>query len=178
MVNHPRPAGGVRGIGALAGGPSNADIANDPNFLKPAEEALSTRQANEAKRQAYVLQRQTEQFKEYEKIATQSLSRVEDAFVRLFTTGEFGAKKMFQAILADLTTPEAGPAELAQYRDQVEQLCRQLDATERHVLALRLDGYTTAEIAQQLGLNHITLRVRLTRLRERLRSSGVLHDWL
>jgi RNA polymerase sigma-70 factor (ECF subfamily) len=85
---------------------------------------------------------------------------------------------LLPAILADLTTPEADPAEVAQYRDQVEQLCRQLDATERQVLALRVDGYTTAEIAQQLGLNHITLRVRLTRLRERLRTSGVLHDWL
>jgi RNA polymerase sigma-70 factor (ECF subfamily) len=81
-------------------------------------------------------------------------------------------------ILADLTTPEAGPAEVAQYHDQVEQLCRQLDPTERYILALRLDGYTTAEIAEQVGLNHITLRVRLTRLRERLRTSGVLHDWL
>jgi RNA polymerase sigma factor (sigma-70 family) len=85
---------------------------------------------------------------------------------------------LLPTLLADLTTREVDPAEEAQYRDQVEQLCRQLDATERHVLALRLDGYTTAEIAQQLGLNHITLRVRLTRLRERLRSSGVLHDWL
>jgi RNA polymerase sigma-70 factor (ECF subfamily) len=81
-------------------------------------------------------------------------------------------------LLADLTTSEAGPADAAQYRDLMERLCRQLDATERQVLALRLDGHTTAEIAQQLGLNHITLRVRLTRLRERLRSSGVLHDWL
>jgi RNA polymerase sigma-70 factor (ECF subfamily) len=60
----------------------------------------------------------------------------------------------------------------------MQHLCRQLDPTERHILALRLDGYTTAEIAQQLGLNHITLRVRLTRLRDRLRTSGVLHDWL
>ena len=81
-------------------------------------------------------------------------------------------------ILAALTTREADPAELAQYHDQVEHLCRQLDATERQVLSLRLDGYTTGEIAQQLGLNHITLRVRLTRLRERLRTNGVLHDWL
>jgi RNA polymerase sigma factor (sigma-70 family) len=85
---------------------------------------------------------------------------------------------LLPTILADLTTPEAGPAEVVQYRDQVEQLCRQLDATERHVLSLRLDGYTTAEIAHQLGLNHTTLRVRLTRLRERLRTTGVLHDWL
>jgi RNA polymerase sigma factor (sigma-70 family) len=85
---------------------------------------------------------------------------------------------LLPTILAELTTREADPAEMAQYHDQVEHLCRQLDATERHVLALRLDGYTTGEIAQQLGLNHITLRVRLTRLRERLRTSGVLHDWL
>ena len=85
---------------------------------------------------------------------------------------------LLPTILAELTTPEAGPAETAQYHDLVKQLYSELDATERHVLALRLDGYTTAEIAHQLCLNHITLRVRLTRLRERLRSSGVLHDWL
>jgi RNA polymerase sigma factor (sigma-70 family) len=85
---------------------------------------------------------------------------------------------LLPTILAELTTREADPAELAQYHEQVEHLCRQLDATERQVLSLRLDGYTTGEIAQQLGLNHITLRVRLTRLRERLRASGVLHDWL
>jgi RNA polymerase sigma factor (sigma-70 family) len=85
---------------------------------------------------------------------------------------------LLPTILLDLTTSEADPAALAQYHDQVEQLCRHLDATERHILALRVDGYTTEEIAQQLGLNHVTLRVRLTRLRERLRTSGVLHDWL
>jgi RNA polymerase sigma factor (sigma-70 family) len=85
---------------------------------------------------------------------------------------------LLPTILAELTTREADPADEAQYLDQVEHLCRQLDATERQVLAVRLDGYTTGEIAHQLGLNHTTLRVRLTRLRERLRSSGVLHDWL
>jgi RNA polymerase sigma factor (sigma-70 family) len=85
---------------------------------------------------------------------------------------------LLPAILVELTTSEADPADQAQYHDQVEQLFRHLDATERHILALRVDGYTTSEIAQQLGLNHTTLRVRLTRLRERLRASGVLHDWL
>ena len=38
--------------------------------------------------------------------------------------------------------------------------------------------YSAAEIAEQLSLNHVTLRVRMTRLRERLRGSGLLHDWL
>lgn len=85
---------------------------------------------------------------------------------------------LLPTLLSELTTRETGPAETAEYRDQVEKLCRQLTATERQILALRLDGYTTAEIAQQLDLNHITLRVRLTRLRERLRTSGLLHDWL
>jgi len=85
---------------------------------------------------------------------------------------------LLPSLLADLAMSEPDPADIAQYHDQVEQLCRQLEPTERHILALRIDGYTTAEIAEQLGLNHITLRVRLTRLRERLRSSGVLHDWL
>jgi DNA-directed RNA polymerase specialized sigma24 family protein len=46
------------------------------------------------------------------------------------------------------------------------------------MLILRLDGFTFAEIAEQLALNPVTLRVRLIRLRERLRTSGVLHDWL
>lgn len=85
---------------------------------------------------------------------------------------------LLPVLLAELASPEAGPDETAQYHDQLDQLCRQLDLTERQVLALRLDGYTTAEIADHLGLNHVTLRVRLTRLRERLRSSGFLHDWL
>lgn len=85
---------------------------------------------------------------------------------------------LLPTILAELTTPEAGPAETAQYHDLLKRLCNELDSTERHVLALRLDGFTTAEIAEQLGLNHVTLRVRLTRLRERLRTSGVLNDWL
>lgn len=81
-------------------------------------------------------------------------------------------------LLAELTTREAGPAEAAQYRDQVDHLCQKLSDTERQILALRLDGYTTADVASRLGLNHVTLRVRMTRLRERLRASGVLHDWL
>jgi RNA polymerase sigma factor (sigma-70 family) len=85
---------------------------------------------------------------------------------------------LLPTVLAELTTREADPAETAQYHDQVAHLCSQLDSTERQVLALRLDGYTIAEIAQQLGLNHTTLRVRLIRLRERLRTRGMLHDWI
>ena len=39
-------------------------------------------------------------------------------------------------------------------------------------------GYSTAEVAQELGLNTVTLRVRLMRLRQRLRAGGVLDECL
>ena len=94
------------------------------------------------------------------------------------TDGQQSSPDLLPQILADLTTPEVDPAEMAQYRDQLQQLCGLLDATDRQMLILRLDGFTFAEIAEQLALNPVTLRVRLIRLRERLRSSGVLHDWL
>ena len=44
--------------------------------------------------------------------------------------------------------------------------------------ALRLDGFTPAEIADQLGVGRVALRVRLARLRQRLKTSGVVTDWL
>lgn len=81
-------------------------------------------------------------------------------------------------ILMDLRTSEVDPAVAAQSQDQIDKLYRRLDATEKQILGLRLDGCTTAEIADQLGMNHVTVRVRLIRLRERLNSSGVLNDWL
>jgi RNA polymerase sigma-70 factor (ECF subfamily) len=79
--------------------------------------------------------------------------------------------------LADLSAPKADPAHAVQFDDQVQRLCRHLDATERRILEMRLQGFGTAEIAEQLGLNHVTLRVRMTRLRERLRSAGALREW-
>jgi RNA polymerase sigma-70 factor (ECF subfamily) len=45
-------------------------------------------------------------------------------------------------------------------------------------LELRLEGYSTAEIAGELGMNPIAVRVRMTRLRQRLRANGVFNDWL
>jgi RNA polymerase sigma-70 factor (ECF subfamily) len=81
-------------------------------------------------------------------------------------------------LLTSLSAPEDDPARAAQFKDQVEQLCSHLNETERRILEARLQGYSTAEIAQQVGLHAIALRVRLTRLRQRLEASGVLTDWL
>jgi len=86
--------------------------------------------------------------------------------------------ELLPQILAELSTPQADPAEVVEFRDELERLCRRLDVMDRQILALRLDGYTPAEIAEQLDMNHVTLRVRVIRLRERLNSTGVLQDWL
>ena len=70
------------------------------------------------------------------------------------------------------------PARAAQFREQMGHLFDNLSADERRMLDLRLGGHSTAEIAEQLGLNPIALRVRLTRLRQRLEAEGVCADIL
>ena len=50
-----------------------------------------------------------------------------------------------------LEWPDADPARVAQFNDQVEQLCRRLDSTERRIVELRSEGYSTAEIAEHLS---------------------------
>jgi RNA polymerase sigma-70 factor (ECF subfamily) len=82
------------------------------------------------------------------------------------------------ALLLSLSSPDADPAAEATLRDQIERLLSQLGDTERRVMELRLEGFTTAEVARQLGLDSDVLRVRLSRLRRRLRDQGVLSEWL
>jgi RNA polymerase sigma-70 factor (ECF subfamily) len=82
--------------------------------------------------------------------------------------------------LAQTLTALSGsdPARTAQLNDAIQHLCANLDGTERGVMELRMQGYSTAEIARALGLNADVLRVRLSRLRLRLRAGGVLDEWL
>jgi RNA polymerase sigma-70 factor (ECF subfamily) len=81
-------------------------------------------------------------------------------------------------VLAALSSPGTDPAADAQYRDHLDQLCTHLDDAERRILDLRLDGYTPSEIADKIGVSRVALRVRLTRLRQRLRAAEVVTDWL
>jgi RNA polymerase sigma-70 factor (ECF subfamily) len=73
---------------------------------------------------------------------------------------------------------QADPADEVQYRDTLEYLCRHVDERERRLIELRLQGYSTAEVARQLGEDADVLRVRLSRLRRRLRESNLLTEWL
>src|SRR5262249_37493066 len=73
---------------------------------------------------------------------------------------------------------EPDPARVAEYNDTVQRLCSDLGDTERRLVELRLQGYSTAEGARQLGVNADVLRVRLSRLRQQLRASQLLAEWI
>jgi RNA polymerase sigma-70 factor (ECF subfamily) len=73
---------------------------------------------------------------------------------------------------------ESDPASLAEFHDTVERLCAGLNESDRRLVEMRLQGLSTADIARQLGLNADVLRVRLSRLRQHLRQTHNLSDWI
>lgn len=93
------------------------------------------------------------------------------------STGASGIHPL-PSLLNNLRAAGIDPATEAQLREQVQQLCQNLNETERKILQMRADGYSTAEVADAVGISGVALRVRITRLRERLRSSQVVGDWL
>jgi RNA polymerase sigma-70 factor (ECF subfamily) len=81
-------------------------------------------------------------------------------------------------LLVSLHSTETDPAAAAQLNDSVRHLYASLDATEQRMVELRLQGHSTADIAAELGLNPVALRVRMTRFRQRLRDAGQFDDRL
>lgn len=81
-------------------------------------------------------------------------------------------------LLTSLSTPRDEPAAAAQFRDTVAYLCSNMDTVEQRIVDLRLQGFAAPEIADQLGMTPVNIRVRMTRLRQRLVAAGVLDDWL
>ncbi|MCC6510610.1 MAG: sigma-70 family RNA polymerase sigma factor [Pirellulaceae bacterium] len=81
-------------------------------------------------------------------------------------------------LLASLSTPPESVEAEAQFRDSIMHLCSHMDALERQIIDLRLLGFAAPEIALQVGLSSVNVRVRMTRLRQRLAAAGVLDDWL
>jgi len=74
----------------------------------------------------------------------------------------------------DRRANEATPADSFALSDEVEKLLRGLNPIDRKLLELRLDGYTTAEAARELGVDACSLRVRLGRLRKRLQERRIV----
>jgi RNA polymerase sigma-70 factor (ECF subfamily) len=77
--------------------------------------------------------------------------------------------------LAPSETP-ADPAQTIQQSEDFQAVWHLLDSTERRLMELRLQGYTTEEAATKMGIAANVLRVRLSRLRKRLREQGHLTD--
>jgi RNA polymerase sigma-70 factor (ECF subfamily) len=80
--------------------------------------------------------------------------------------------------LESLTSGELDPNRGAELREAIQRLCRDLNEPDRQLMELRLAGYSTAEVARELALDADHLRARLSRLRQRLRSTGILSEWL
>jgi RNA polymerase sigma factor (sigma-70 family) len=94
-----------------------------------------------------------------------------------FDTGKSDSA-LLPGVLASLSSDENDPALAAQLHDEIEHLWQHLDATEKRLIELRMDGNSTADAARALDLDADVLRVRLTRLRQRLQAKGVMTDWL
>jgi RNA polymerase sigma factor (sigma-70 family) len=80
--------------------------------------------------------------------------------------------------LTKLCSPDDDPERTVQIQDTVQRLCDSLQPMDRQIMELRLQGFSTPEVAHRLNLDADGLRVRLSRLRHRLRSEGVLDEWL
>jgi RNA polymerase sigma-70 factor (ECF subfamily) len=81
------------------------------------------------------------------------------------------------SLLTPHETPE-DPARTVQQNEDLQAFWEWLEPTERRVLELRLQGYTTEESAAEMGCAANVLRVRLSRLRKRLQEQGHRTDWI
>ena len=81
-------------------------------------------------------------------------------------------KKMLQsATIAQSCEPIAAsnPAELAEQRDLIDRLLRDLNAADRQLVEWQLIGLTPTEMAARLVCDPHALRAKLSRLRQELR---------
>ncbi|MCI0704656.1 MAG: sigma-70 family RNA polymerase sigma factor [Planctomycetia bacterium] len=97
---------------------------------------------------------------------------------QLPTAASANSDDVLSDVLTSLHSTETDPARAAQLREAAERVVRGLDADDRRLLELRLEGWSTAEVARLLGQNPDILRVRLHRLRKQLLDTGVLSEWL
>jgi RNA polymerase sigma-70 factor (ECF subfamily) len=94
---------------------------------------------------------------------------------------EMQAQVRDQGVYPDKLSPSPSPAEdpadAAALNDGLRHLLAALDDEERRLVELRLEGFSTVEIAEQMNCDAHALRARLSRLRRKLRELG--HDeWL
>jgi RNA polymerase sigma-70 factor (ECF subfamily) len=81
---------------------------------------------------------------------------------------EQGGAEHLEGMVVD---PQPGPADAAELVDETAALLSSLSAQDRPIVELRLQGLSTAEIAQELGRAERSVRRILERIRERLEQS-------
>lgn len=81
-------------------------------------------------------------------------------------------------VIPSVPSPDAGPAEAAEFHNTLDHVCRQLNDRERHIVMLLVQGHTRKEIAEALGEDPHAFRVYWGRVMARLRESGTVAAWL
>ena len=81
--------------------------------------------------------------------------------------------QMLSEALLGLYGREHEPSKAAEYRSSLEKVCENLNPVERQMLERKLEGYTTGEVAEQLGIHPVAIRVRWSRLWDRLASQEI-----
>jgi RNA polymerase sigma-70 factor (ECF subfamily) len=93
-----------------------------------------------------------------------------------FETGT--SSQSLQQSLSALVRDEQSTDQKVELADQIAKLHENLTPIERIMLERRLDGFTTGEVAAELQINPVAVRVRWTRLRQRLEAAGIVADWV
>ncbi len=88
-----------------------------------------------------------------------------------------GQDDLVETMLSLRTNPVDVSAEVST-RELLVQWLASVDPTERRLIELRLEGYSTVEVAKLLNLDPDVLRVKLSRLRKRMREKGLMDDLL
>jgi RNA polymerase sigma-70 factor (ECF subfamily) len=88
------------------------------------------------------------------------------------TSDATSQQDVLEALLALKSTQPGSQAE-ADLKDQLSVWMSQLDPIEQQLVALRIEGHSTVEVAHALGLDPDVLRVKLSRLRKRMRDHGI-----
>lgn len=83
----------------------------------------------------------------------------------------------FSDAVAAMTSVENLPKQ-QRLQEELELLFDRLDDDEKKLITLRVEGYSTAEAARELGKDPDVTRVQLSRLRKRIKNMGIFSDWL
>lgn len=83
-----------------------------------------------------------------------------------------------EATLHTLTPGGTTPMEKTALVESIQSLCEGLSEAERVMVQRRMEGFTTGEVAAELNIHPVAIRVRWLRLKQRLQAAGVVSDWL